>query len=165
MANQDETAEIVVEGVSYQAWKTVKVEVTTAAVIRTFEFWAAEQVPPTSELGAIQIRPDQDCTINLAGQLAVTGKVMERGAGYDANKHDVLIKGQGINQDVPQTPLGDQLTEGKNILRGQATITRRADFGPSSWTAKSKAVTASMARKSVRSPRIRPGKADRPKNS
>lgn len=95
MPNQDETVELTIGGEKYSSWQSATVVIVYGAPLRTFQLQTVEDVGR-----AAQIKPGTDCTITMAGQLAFTGKVIDRICQYDATNHGVIIKGTGKNEYI-----------------------------------------------------------------
>jgi len=55
-------------------------------------FTTSEAMPPSKNLGLMQIKPGMECSVTLAGFPAFKGKVHTRQAYLDANRHHVEIQ-------------------------------------------------------------------------
>jgi prophage tail gpP-like protein len=100
MPNPQEIATLEVNGVQFQDWESVWVQMRANDPITLFRFTAAERDPifniantfPTWQ--KLQFKPGDNCTITLAGQLACTGIIEVRQVAYDANEHGVMLIGK-----------------------------------------------------------------------
>ncbi len=108
----EETAVLIVNGVEYRDWETVMVR----ACRREFpyfhyRFTCSEGMPLSKNLAALQIIPGDECSVYLAGQLAVTGIVNTRQVFYDARRHNVEIQGSSqviqLGQSTAITKTGE----------------------------------------------------------
>lgn len=95
MPRPTEVATVIVNGKRFEDWTSVWVQNRWAEAYSLFRFTAAED--PTAIGGSwlsAQFKPGDQCTIELAGFLAVTGMIIERQVAYDANNHGVLLLGK-----------------------------------------------------------------------
>jgi prophage tail gpP-like protein len=96
MPNPAETATLIVRGQKFEDWKSVWVQSRYAEAYPQFRFTAAERDPVPELWTKLQIKPGDECTILLGGQLAVTGVVITRQVAYDANNHAIQLSGKGL---------------------------------------------------------------------
>jgi prophage tail gpP-like protein len=105
-----EIAILNVGGMQYRDWESVSVRwamSTKESPPYTFRFTCSEAIPIPPTFAGMQIRPGDSCSVTLAGNLAITGKVTTRQVFYDANRHYVEIQGatsafnMGVNSTVP----------------------------------------------------------------
>jgi prophage tail gpP-like protein len=85
---QKEKATLIVGGGKFEDWESVWVQKTYGDSHHQFRFTCAERDPP-----AKQIKPEDECTIELDGQLAITGMVITRQTAFDGNNHGVQLLG------------------------------------------------------------------------
>jgi prophage tail gpP-like protein len=89
MPNPREIAVITVNGQQYRDWESVLVIAEFGTLFRTFRFSVSEQAD-VKRWTDLQLKPGDECTVTLGGQLAVTGFVYERQLYLDAQRHGVL---------------------------------------------------------------------------
>jgi prophage tail gpP-like protein len=92
----DEIAVIVANGVQYQDWETVMVQLRWLSEYDYCRFTCAERredlVPYWQKW---QLKPCDEIIVNLAGKLAMTGVLIERQVGYDPDNHGIQLLGIG----------------------------------------------------------------------
>jgi prophage tail gpP-like protein len=93
--NVEEIATLQVAGINFQDWETVWVQRRYAESCPQFRFTAAERDDP-EYFTLLRFTPGDDCTVTLAGQMAVTGIILIRQVAYDANNHQVMLQGKGV---------------------------------------------------------------------
>jgi prophage tail gpP-like protein len=96
MPKPREIATLIVRGINFRDWLTVWVQHRWADPAITFRFTCAEREPMPPVWTKLQFKPGDNCTIKLAGQLAVTGKIITRQIAYDAQNHQTLLIGKGF---------------------------------------------------------------------
>jgi prophage tail gpP-like protein len=92
-----EIAKVIVNGAVFEDWESVWVQLRLSEAYSIFRFTAAED--PSAIGGSwltAQFKPGDDCEIELAGFLAITGIIVERQTAYDANNHGVLLQGYSV---------------------------------------------------------------------
>jgi prophage tail gpP-like protein len=94
MPNPQEIAELNVSGVAYQDWESVYVQHRWQQGWPTFRFTATEKEVPQLYTD-LKFKPGDPCTINLGGQLAVTGIITNRQVAYTATEHGIQLSGVG----------------------------------------------------------------------
>ena len=117
----DEIATLIVKDKRFDDWETVWVQERWADSFSYFKFTAAErdrEITATKPLWSrLQFRPDDPCTILLAGQPAITGFIETRQVAYDANSHAVML----IGKSTPAWPARSSVDtktgnfDGKNV--------------------------------------------------
>jgi prophage tail gpP-like protein len=98
-ARPDEIAVLLVNGLKFEDWDSIWVQRQRAAAWSWFRFTAAERDPVFTKQGSpqwlkLQFKPGDQCTITLAGELAITGFIEQRDVGYDANQHQIMLIGK-----------------------------------------------------------------------
>lgn len=88
MAEQDEKATLIVGGSKFEDWESVWVQKTWGDSFHQFRFTCAER-----DEAPKQLKPEDECEIELAGELAITGMILTRQAAYDENSHGVMLQG------------------------------------------------------------------------
>lgn len=125
MANPKEIATLVVNGLTFEDWETVWVQIRWADAYSYFRFTAAERDPIFDLPGVVpnwtklQFKPGDRCKILLAGQLAITGYIDTRQVAYDAHSHGVMLIGKSATAGPAKSSV-DTVTgsfDGKNILQ------------------------------------------------
>jgi prophage tail gpP-like protein len=101
MPKPQEIAVLEVNGQTFEDWESVFVQLREAESFSYFRFTAAERDPLFKQQGAplwqkLQFKPGDECTITLAGQLAITGYIETRQVAYDANSHGVMLIGKSL---------------------------------------------------------------------
>jgi prophage tail gpP-like protein len=91
-----ETATIRVNGMDFQNWESVYVQIRWAEPYPIFRFVCAEDVPVPNYWTQAQFQPGDECAIYLGGQLAISGIILIRQTAYDANSHGVTLQGVGL---------------------------------------------------------------------
>ena len=88
-----ETAILTVNGRDYKDWESVSVKhAKRDHPPYLCRFTCSEGLPIANNFAKLQIKPGDDCTVTLGGQLAFTGKVMTRQVYYDAHRHHIEIQ-------------------------------------------------------------------------
>ena len=87
MPKQKETVELNVDGQLFTAWEQVRAT-SEFGTFREFSFLATEAISTSGgksspNWSTLQIKPGMSCTIKLANQLFITGKVRCRTAMYN----------------------------------------------------------------------------------
>lgn len=102
--NPNELAILTVNGVDYQDWETVYVKHSLKdRPAYQYRFTCSEDSPIAKNLGVMRIKPDDLCSVTLAGQPAITGKVYSRQVFYDAHRHFIEIRGASATLDLSGT--------------------------------------------------------------
>lgn len=89
-----EDCTLIVNNQQFSDWETVWVQHRWTDSFAYFKFTAAERTPLPANWTLLQFKPGDACTIQLAGQLALTGYIVERQTQYDANTHSVQLIGK-----------------------------------------------------------------------
>ncbi|MGY4403939.1 phage baseplate assembly protein [Bradyrhizobium sp. USDA 3315] len=99
-----------VNGIKFDDWDSVWVQKQWAEAVHWFRFTAAERdmlvaaaqgkVPLWTRL---QFKPDEACSIMLAGQLAITGFIETRQVAYDAHQHGVMLIGKSATAQAAKS--------------------------------------------------------------
>lgn len=95
MPNPREVATIIVNGRRFEDWETVWVQHRWTEAYPIFRFTCAEREPVPDLWQKLQFKPGDQCAIYLGGALAITGVILMRQVGYDANNHGVMLQGVG----------------------------------------------------------------------
>jgi prophage tail gpP-like protein len=93
MAAQEERATLIVGGQRFEDWESVWVQKNAGDSFHQFKFQAAERDPSPKLYQLLQFKPEDECTIELAGELAITGIILTRQTAYDEGNHGVLLQG------------------------------------------------------------------------
>jgi prophage tail gpP-like protein len=100
MPKISELCEVEAAGQIYDKWTAVMVTMDHTEPGFTFSLQAVE---PTSgsgaNFGALQLKPGDAVSINLAGKLAMKGNIHIRQASYDAQRHAVQLDGGSKSLD------------------------------------------------------------------
>src|SRR6516164_3456088 len=91
-----EIAILNVGGMQFRDWESVSVRwalSTKESPPYTFRFTCSEAIPIPAAYAGLQIRPGMQCSVTLAGNLAINGFETTRQVFYDANRHYVEIQG------------------------------------------------------------------------
>jgi prophage tail gpP-like protein len=89
----DEKATLIVGGKKFEDWETVWVQRIRGDGFHQFRFTAAERDLASQGYAQLQIKPEDECIIELAGDLAINGMVVTRQAAFDEGNHGVLLQG------------------------------------------------------------------------
>ncbi|MCA1455925.1 hypothetical protein I6F35_22420 [Bradyrhizobium sp. BRP22] len=96
-----EIAVLTVNNRTFEDWESVWVQKRWGDAFHWFRFTAAERdTEVTTARGRVplwtrlQFKPDDHCTVELAGQLAITGFIETRQVAYDATSHGVMLIGK-----------------------------------------------------------------------
>jgi prophage tail gpP-like protein len=93
---ESETAEVIVNGETFDNWESVYVQHRWRDPYPTFRFTCAEQLPLPSLWTQMQFEPGEECEILLGGQHAIGGIILVRQTAYDATNHGVMLQGVGL---------------------------------------------------------------------
>lgn len=97
--SDDERATIIVGGKKFEDFESVWVQKTKGDGFHQFRFTAAERDPTPEMYQLLQIKPEDECIIELAGEAAINGIVITRQAAFDGTSHGVMI--QGVSKTWP----------------------------------------------------------------
>lgn len=86
-----EVAEITVKGQRFRDWESVTVKLAEGESNPTAKLTVSEGAPLVKNFAGLQIKPGDHCTVMLAGELAFTGYVETRQAGYTEKQHGIEI--------------------------------------------------------------------------
>jgi prophage tail gpP-like protein len=107
--NPKEVAKIIVrDGGEFEDWESVYVQTRHAEEAAIFRFTCAERepIPEAPDWEKLQFLPGTEVQIMLAGQLAVTGVIIERQVAYDANSHGIQLMGKGVSWITAKASVG-----------------------------------------------------------
>ena len=130
MPKPQEICTITVDGEQYSDWESVWVHQeygTASGMFRTFRVTASEQSPPATDWSQIRITPGDWMTVELAGQLAISGYVYERQAFYDAQRHGVMLAGQSRTGDIASTSIQTTQSQGTG-LSGESNVGQGGEY-------------------------------------
>jgi prophage tail gpP-like protein len=98
---------VTVNGVDYTGWTEVEIEASMTEAARTFRLQVSEE---GTEAGFMswQIRPDDEATIDLDGQRAVTGYIDARQAAYSGDTHTIQISGRSKTADIIDSSVDEE---------------------------------------------------------
>jgi prophage tail gpP-like protein len=92
--NEKEKATLIVGGKKFEDWESVWCQKTWGDGFHQFRFTAAER----EQTAAVErIKTGAECSIELAGQLAITGMVITRQVAYDENNHGIMLQGVSMS--------------------------------------------------------------------
>lgn len=94
--NWREIATLRVNNLVFHDWESVWVKINWADGWPEFRFTAAERDPVPNVWDTVQFRPGDFCAVDLAGQQAVNGIILNRQVAYDATNHGVQLYGRGL---------------------------------------------------------------------
>ena len=97
MTKLTELAVLTVNGEKYEDWESVLVKhALREQPPYHFRFTCSEGMPLAKNWAKMRVRPGDQCTVTLAGQLAISGTVDTRQVVYDARKHHIEIQGAAL---------------------------------------------------------------------
>jgi len=116
----EEKAVLTIGGQEFRDWESVMVRhaVGEQPPYR-FRFTCSEAVPIANNFAALQIVPGDDCTVTLAGELAITGKVSTRQVYYDKRRHYVEIQGATKSEVLAKSSPVTKTMEHKDVTYDQ----------------------------------------------
>ena len=87
---RDEKATLIVGGGKFEDWESVWVQQDLGRFLPSIQVHLRR-----ARCGAGQQldKPEDECSIELAGQLAITGMILTRQAAYDEDSHGVMLQG------------------------------------------------------------------------
>jgi prophage tail gpP-like protein len=95
----NELAVLTVNGQKYEEWESVLVKHEERAdVPYRFRFTCSEGMPLAQNWNKLQIKPGMQCSVTLAGILAITGTVNSRQVLYNARRHYIEIQGGTLTE-------------------------------------------------------------------
>jgi len=86
-------ATLLVGGNKFEDWESVWVQHILGDPFSQFKFTAAEREPSAQTFALLQIKPADECVIEMSDDLAMNGIVLVRQAAYDENNHGVMLQG------------------------------------------------------------------------
>lgn len=89
---------LTVNGSKYSGWKSNNINLGIEQLAGTFELAVTEKWPGNPE--ARKIRPGEACTVDIDGQVVITGYVDDVMPSIDASSHNVTIKGRDKTGDL-----------------------------------------------------------------
>lgn len=114
-------------GQIYGGWKGMHVTRALEQASATFELAVSERWP--IEGNAWQIFPGTACTIELEGELVLTGYVDSYGPGYDANSHDISCTGRSKTMDFVDCSITGTEGQFKGLTPGDLAKLLAQPFG------------------------------------
>lgn len=87
-----------VNGTAFGGWKNVRVTRSIETISGMFEVAVSEHWPGSRE--RMQIRVGDECAVAIDGQPIITGYVDEVALSYDANSHEVMVRGRDKTGDL-----------------------------------------------------------------
>jgi len=112
----EETAVLTIDGMEYRDWETVMVrQCLREHPYYHFRFTCSEGMPLSKNWAAMRIIPGQLCTVELAGEMAITGLVNTRQVFYDARRHHVEIQGSSNVMALAQATAVTKTGEFKDV--------------------------------------------------
>ena len=118
-APMSEYATLVVGGVHYNQWKTVRVKMEVGQAWQEFQFSVAEPIDVHSDFGDWRIQVGDQCQIMLGGVTVIDGTVEVREGAYDANNHGVMFFGRSIGSHAADGSV--HMREGNQTITGTFT--------------------------------------------
>jgi len=100
MPKAAEIAVLSVNGTKFSAWTDFWLRRDYMGVASTFQFSATEAIDANTQFQNWRIQPGDQCTITLAGILALTGHIDVRQGSYNKNEHGVLFAGRSNTADA-----------------------------------------------------------------
>ena len=88
-----EIATMVVNGLVFEDWETVRIQWAWGETYAQFTFTCAEREPYPLPGQVLQLAPGDMCEIYLAGIQVISGPIITRQVAYDANQHVVQLQG------------------------------------------------------------------------
>jgi len=112
----EEQAVLTIKGQEYRDWESVMVRraLNEQPPFR-FRFTCSEAIPIATNFAALQIMPGDDCTVTLAGELAISGKVSTRQVYYDKRRHYVEIQGSTYTEVLAKSSPVTKTMEHKDV--------------------------------------------------
>ena len=123
----DESCTVIIHGIEYRSWKTVRVKLKVGLGWQEFQVTVAEPVDILNYNAAWQIEVGAACDIYLGGVQIIRGRVEIRETAYDKNNHGLMLFGRSRECDAVDGSV--QFPEGQDtqILDGDfGTIMARA---------------------------------------
>lgn len=99
MPRPTEIAVLTVNGQKYSAWESFWLRRAFGAACSDFSFTAVEDISSAGKFQEWRIQPGDDCTITLAGVLALTGYINVRQGAFTAKAHAVQFQGRSNTAD------------------------------------------------------------------
>ena len=81
-------------GMVFRSWKSISIAHPYGDLVPTFQLTCSEGGPLGGANDSRRLLPQTPVTIELGGNLVLTGAIEQRLASYDANSHDVIIGGR-----------------------------------------------------------------------
>jgi prophage tail gpP-like protein len=88
---------LTVGGVALGGWQSVRVTRALAMIPASFDIQVTERYPNTAQL---DIKPGQPCTVQIGGDLVLTGYVDRYTASISGQDHTVRIEGRSKSEDL-----------------------------------------------------------------
>jgi prophage tail gpP-like protein len=98
-----EQATLVVQGLEYQDWESVWVQLRWGDAFSYFRFAAVERDTPRGLFYVIQFVPGESCQINLGGVDVINGFIETRQVAYDSVRHGVELQGKSATAPVARS--------------------------------------------------------------
>lgn len=127
--NPKETAEISVNGKRYRDWESVQVHMAEGEPKHSFKFLVSEGAPLVKTFAEQQIKPGDHCTIQLGGELAITGYVETRQVAYGEKQHGVELTGHSFNNAAAEGSVIHKTMEWKDKSLQQIATDILKPFG------------------------------------
>jgi prophage tail gpP-like protein len=128
--SDDEKCVLIVNGKEFRDWESIMVRHAIREVPPyRFRFTCSEGLPISKNFAVMQIKPGDVCTVYLAGQLAITGKVSTRQVYYDKRRHHVEIQGATHTLDLSGSSPVTKTMEHKDVTFDQLAKTLLKPYG------------------------------------
>lgn len=112
----EELAILTVGGMKFQDWETVMVRHCLYEVPwYHFRFTCSEGMPLAKNWAAMRIMPGMECTVTLAGILAISGMVSTRQVFVDAKRHHIEIQGNNMTASLAAASVISKTGEWKDV--------------------------------------------------
>ena len=119
--------ELKCNGEIYSGWKEMRVTRSVEQATADFDLTVSERWPLLGN--AWQIFPGTECTIELGGELVLTGYIDAYEPGCDANSHDISCRGRSKTLDFVDSSVTQTTGQFKGMTPGELTKLLAKPFG------------------------------------
>ncbi|AMB85793.1 baseplate protein [Pseudomonas agarici] len=98
MTDIDNAVVLLVDGLSYEGWKTVEISADLERQFRTFKLGITWKWPGQTQ--AVPIKAGARCSVLIGCDLVLTGYVYQAPIRYDGNQISLTIEGSSLTRDL-----------------------------------------------------------------
>lgn len=115
MPKARELCRVTLGGRAYETWEAVRVTLDFSdQSVRSCQLSVTEKTDINAVWASMQFSPGDECTVELAGYLVLSGRVIARQAAYDAAHHGVMLEIQSRGKDYVDSTVDRKKSQFRN---------------------------------------------------